>query len=403
MKTLPFVLASIVLLSFWTSTQGSLQTSIQVNSSGTIEYSKQSLVIKSCTLNCYSLFEITPEIYAGLYDMSVADWSANVVAGIAAVHVIRPDFKALVYANLRTADPNNYPGRVELFAANGWLLKDKDGDYIRDDVGWLVDVGNPGYQSYIADYLNTQINSLGYDGVGGDNCLCYGTDELFWGCSATPINPRTGNPWTDGEVRQALISLHNAIKSAIGSKLLYCNGIYSGYRFYQHQSAYQEILSASSLDGFASEGMWHPFVISNIKWMTETEWLQSVNLLVWIQDNWLAGHPERFYVPVCKLAYGNRNPTPLPLGCTREQIATFAFASTLLGAKTNQIYFNTCAGPTFDSEVMQPLYNIDPGIKQLSHNQRNSRLRERFHKSQSPRQPYRPTILSELKPELRNP
>jgi len=100
MKRLPFVLVLLVFLSFWTNAQGLLQTSRKVNSIGTIEYSTQSFVTKRYTFNCYNIFDTTPQIYAGLYDMSVADWGANVRAGIAEVKAIKPDFKVLLYWNL---------------------------------------------------------------------------------------------------------------------------------------------------------------------------------------------------------------------------------------------------------------------------------------------------------------
>jgi len=351
-KALKFAVCAFMLLAFASNT---IYCQVQAQTE---------LSIKHFTINAYNIFDTTPQIYAGLYDMSVADWSTNVRAGIAQVKTIKPDFKALLYCNTRTADPL-YTGRVELFAQNGWLLKDRYENYIRDDVGWLVDVGNPAYQSYIANYLNTQINNLGYDGVYADNSLFWGASELFWGISVTPINPRTNQPWTDTEARGALVGLHKAIKSAIGSKLLCCNGIWSGYRFYDHQSEYQEILLASPMDGFMSEGIWHPYVHSTTNiWMSEQQWRESVQFLIWIQNHFLSGHPNKFYMPVCKLAFGNQVYTNRPSGATREQMATYAFASTLLGAKVataNQIYLGVNSESDFCKQVMQPLYNAQIG------------------------------------------
>jgi hypothetical protein len=299
------------------------------------------LVIKRFTINAYGIFDTTPEIYAGLYDMTEAGWDENVRNKIAQVKAIKTDFNALVYRNMRSVESSRPEWAT--FVANGWLLKDSLGNIIPTDVGYLVDIGSAGYQAWIASYLNTQISSLGYDGVFADNSLFYGTGDHFYRAAATPINPRTNRPWTSAEVRQALLDLHVAIKNAIGSKLLCCNGIFCGSRFYDHQSAYQEFLSSSPMDGFMSEGAWYPNY-DNPQWMSEQTWVEAVNFLVWIQDNWLAGHSNRFYVPVCKLAYGNQAPTSLPSGATKGQMATYAYSSSLLGIKTStasQVYLST--------------------------------------------------------------
>jgi hypothetical protein len=322
------------------------------------------LVIKRFTINAYGIFDTTPQIYAGLYDMTEAGWNENVRNNIAQVKAIKPSFKALLYYNLRSIIPDWQP-EYQACIDNDWFLKDASGNPIATDVGYLVDIGSSGWQNYLAGRLSTRMTDCGYDGVFGDNGLFYGTSEIFYGAAATPINPRTGQPWTNAEVRQAYIELHTAIKNAIGSKLLVCNGIWTGYRYYDHENAWNEILSESPLDGFMSESLWHPYVFSSsCIWMSETQWLQAVQFLIWVQDDWLGGHSNRVFVPMVKLARGSHALTPLPSGCTREQMATYAYASMLLGVETDkaaQIYFCTGAtGVTFDLQ-MQPLYNAQIG------------------------------------------
>jgi hypothetical protein len=317
-----------------------------------------SLMIKHFTINCYGIFDTTPQTFASLYDMTKADWSAYVSGKIAQVKTLKPSFKALIYWNMRSVQDVSWMSEVWTACVNnGWFLLDSSRNRILTDVGYLVDFGNPAYQAWIANYLKALMNSVSYDGIYGDNNLAWGTEEYFWGCSATPINPRTNHAWTDAEVRQAVINYHVAVKNAIGSKVLCCNGIWSGYRFYDHQSAYQEILSASPLDGFMSESLWHPYVgSSSVIWMSETQWQQAVNFLILVQNNWLSGHSNRFYVPVAKLAYGDNTHTPLPSGCTRAQMAKYAYASTLLGAETGQatqIYFSTFADSAFELQMEQ--------------------------------------------------
>jgi hypothetical protein len=172
----------------------------------------QSLVIKRYNANLYGTFDTTPQIYAGLYDMTEADRAANVVNGIVAVHQLRPDFKALLYQNMRCVQTSS--AAYTTFLNNGWLLRDTSGALITTDVpnSYLVDVGNSAYQTWIGNYLNSAISATslgtvyGYDGVFADNSLFWGRD-LWWGLSVTPVNPRTSRPWTDAECRQALIKM----------------------------------------------------------------------------------------------------------------------------------------------------------------------------------------------------
>lgn len=360
MKKLPFGLTLLVVFfSLSTNALGLVQTNISVKSSGTIEYLTQSLVIKLCTVNEYAIFDTTPQIYAGLYDMCAADMSTNVRNNIAQVHQIRPDFKALLYRNIRSILQTN--AEWQTFVNNGWILKDSSGNYVSCDVGYLVDMGSPGYQNWIANYLNSEISSLGYDGVFADNSLAWGAGEWFWGASV-PINPRTGNVWQDSEVIQAEIGLHNAIKGVIGSKLLWCNGIYSGNRFYWFQSQYTQVLASSKLDGFTSEGTWYlrGDEGQGYVWISEQYWLDSLNFLVWTQDNFLSGHPNRFNIACCLLRNTAGTPFALPSGATQEQMATFAYTSTLLGIKSNQTYLGLLADSNFMTQVVQPL-RVDMG------------------------------------------
>jgi hypothetical protein len=369
MKRLPLLLAFLILLSFFSATQGSLQTSSRVKSSGTIEYSTQTLILKHFTWNAYGIFDTTPENYAEIYDLTGADQTSNVKTNIAAVKAINPNFIALMYWNFRSASSYSMPEVYDECVANNWFLKDAAGNPVSCDVGYLIDVGNANYQTYIATYTKNRMNICGYDGIFADNSLFYGAGEAFWGredSGQTPINPRTGHSWTNSEIRQAYIALHKAIKNAIGSKLLCCNNVFSGYRFWDHQNDYEEYFTSSPMDGVMSEGMWHPYLGSTpCIWMSEANWKEAVDFLVWIQDNWLSGHPSRFHVPVAKLAKGNQVHTSLPAGATLKQIVTYAYCSTLLGAKTAtaaQIYFTTNLGTSdLQSINIKQLYDAPIG------------------------------------------
>jgi len=345
----------LVLLGFLITVQG-LQMNRSITSNGTIDYSMRDIVIKRYT-SPHFFNDTEAETIATLFDMCQA--SRWVAEKIRQVHGIRPDFKALLYRNLRAI--YNYSGEWQMALDNNWILKDENGQLVYVTVyptNYLVDIGNPQYQKWVVNWIKENINQYGFDGVMTDFSLHAWASEHFWNASASPINPRTGKSWKDEEIRQALIEVHKEIKNAISSNLLVCNGIFQGQRFWRRYDEYMEILSNSPLDGLVSEGLWYQYKGT---WMSEEEWLDSLNMLVWFQDNFLKEKPERIFVPGCKLESTVGDPYPLPPNCSKEQMATYAFASTLLGAKNNQNYLALIADVNFTISIVQPLYNVDVG------------------------------------------
>lgn len=244
------------------------------------------------------------------------------------IHAIRPDFKALFYRNVRAVYPY-WKDEWELFKANNWVLKDKNGAYVYcTEYGpsnyMMVDIGNPSYQRWVANKIKEVIYKYGFDGVFLDNGMGV-TTGVFWSASGKPINPRTGSYWTNSEVKRAYLEIHPKIKNAIGSKLLIPNGIWRGERFYEYYGDFVELLENSPMDGFMSEGIWNAY---NGKWFSEERWKKSLDFLIWVQENYLKG-TSRVFVPVCSL----RNN---PAGCSDYQLASYGIASTLLGIKEGQ-------------------------------------------------------------------
>lgn len=357
MKTRALLVCGLlVLLGLSISAQG-LQISEGIKSYGIIEYSAhaQSVVIKRYTAT-YSFSGITPETVAELFDMCQA-WTA-VAEKIRQVHQIRQDFKALLYRNIR-AVYNYREDEWQTALDNDWILKDVNGDYVYSTKwpnNYMVDIGNPEYQIWVASWVKENIDQYGFDGVFADVSLSAWASEHFWSTSAPPINPRTGDLWKDEEVRQALIEVHKEIKKAIGSTLLVCNGIYEGHRFWRRYDGYMEILSNSPLDGIMSEGLLYA---KNGIWYSEAQWLDCLNFLVWVQNNFLKDHPNRFFVAVC-IASG----VTLPAGCTSEQLALYGFASTLLGVNNSQNYLFLAHpdDPLSFINFVQDLHNINVGF-----------------------------------------
>jgi len=357
-----FSLLIILSLSILASVKG-VPMSKSITSFGEIEYLMDTLSLKRFT-GPKHFSNVNANQIAELFDMSkVWPWDET---KIREVYRIRRDFKALLNRNIR-AISNTSLDEWQTAFENNLLLKDAYGNLIYV-LGWpqnyVVDIGNPDYQAWVANWIEEHIDLYGYDGVFADCSFDSLATQQWFGLSATPINPRTGTNWTDAEVRQAQIQLHLTIKRAIGSKLLVSNGIMEGTRFWRNYNGYMELLSNSSLDGIMSEALWYQY---RGVWMTEEQWLNSLKMLVWFQDNFLQGKPERVYVPTCKIESFGGESYPLPLGVTGKQMATYALASTLLGIKTNQTYLCLQANPNFTKQVIQPLFDIEVGAPKNSY------------------------------------
>lgn len=339
----------LVLLSLLITVQA-LPTSKSISSYGTITYSTQSIILKRCASTNIQTMNATT--LARLFDMCQAwSWDAQ---KIQQVRQTRPDFKALLYRCIKAI---TYQSDEWQMALDGnWLLKDSNGKLVYDvsyPNHYLVDIANQQYQKWVANWIKDNIDQYGFDGVMADNSLYTRADDIFWTASTQPINPRTGTTWTNEEVRQALIQIHTEIKNAIDSRILFCNGINEGYHFWRRYSEYMEFLLNSPFDGFGSEFLWYG---GDGAWMSETEWLDSLKLLVFVQDNFLKNNTNRIYGPTCILDL------PLPTNCSKEKMATYAFASTMLGTKTNQNYFELSTEDVdFATNVIQPLFDINVG------------------------------------------
>jgi hypothetical protein len=338
----------LVFLVFLTPVQGA-QTSESINSYGTIMYSTQPLALRRYAFDDL-LKKMDAATLASLFDMCQAwSWDAQ---KIQQVRQIRPDFKALLYRCIKAITYQSVEWQMAL--DGNWLLKDVNGQLVYDThypSHYLVDIGNEQYQKWVANWIRENIDQYGFDGVMADNSLYAWANEIFWTASTQPTNPRTGTSWTNEEVRQALIQIHKEIKNAIGFRILWCNGIMEGYRFWRRYNEYMEFLNNSPMDGFGSEFLWH-----NGAWMSEAEWLDSLNFLVLVQDNFLKQNLNKMYGAACIL-------DQLSTDCTKEQMLTYAFASTLLGIKTNQNYLALyTADISFTTQVIQPLFNIGIGV-----------------------------------------
>ena len=274
-------------------------------------------------------------------------WQGEIVEQI---HGIDPSVKVFLYRNMIVIKSFNPEWETAL--EGGWLLRDSEGNLIHSTIWpthYLVDLVNQGYRDFMVTWLNEYFRLFGFDGVFADNCLKISVDQWCWDATGKPVNPRTGNLYTDEEIRDDTISFINYVKSRIDNKLWISNGIFEGQRFFKRQDDWKRVLIESSIDGFLSEGLfcWKEYY-------SEDKWKQSVDFVVWVQNNFL-NQTEKIF-----RAHGQCKLEHLLVNCTQKQMATFVFSSLLLGVNKSQNYLSLQGAMLLDE--VQNLFKIDLGV-----------------------------------------
>lgn len=343
----------------------SSQYSRLIQTTGVIDYSsfKIGIYVTSWNFNEYNAGTI-----AETFDMSQSWWvdpsdtGNQYDAKMDQVHALNPNYKFLLYRDCMSV---HYDDEIAYAESQGWLLKDINSNYVTE-ASWpdnkMVDITNKSYQQWLGAKVKSWLDQHpSFDGVMADNSLKYYAHEFDWGCSSRPINPQTGTYFTDQEILDGCAGVLNAIIDAIGSnKLVVANGIWSGFVWNSSQGdGYRYILSkVPRLNGLSSEGCFNPF---GNQWLSETDWLSSVNLVSWIQDNFL-NEPERYFEATCRA-----DSNSLPSGATTQQMMIYGFSSMLLSTKysspQNTIYFgvdysNSAEYPT-ELQLVQKLRSLD--------------------------------------------
>jgi hypothetical protein len=307
--------------------------------------------------------EYDAETIAKTFDMSQSWYTYNWDPGwdysakMNQVHALNQNYKFLMYRNCISV-PDYLTDEWNYAQSQGWLLKDINGNYVTE--GWTdlygVDITNPAYQQWLAAKVKSLLDLQPFDGVYVDNGLKYNAaifDALF---TTRPINPRTGTYFTDQEIRDGMAGMLNAIIDAIGtSKLLMPNGIWNGAAWWNNPSAdgYRYILSkVPRLNCLGSEGTFRAY---DGQWYSESNWKQSVDFVVWVQDNFLNGHSDRYFDAAC-------TSVTLPPGATVEQVIKYGYCSMLLGTKfsspQNTIEFGFSESNLPNATLLQLLQKI---------------------------------------------
>ena len=103
------------------------------------------------------------------------------------------------------------------------------------------------------------------------------------------------------------------------------NGIWNGATWFSSDGdGYRYILSqVPRLNALESEGT---FTDYSGKWYSEIDWQKSVELISWVQDNFLSNNSERYFSAACIASV-------LPSNTSIESVMTYGYCSTMLAAK----------------------------------------------------------------------
>lgn len=359
------MLVSVVVLSCSISANpaaGLDSRSLSIQATGTIVYSsfKVGVYVSSWNFHAYDAATI-----AATFDMSQSWWIPPSDTGnqygakIGQVHALNPNYKALVYRDVRNIY-DYWTDEWNLANSSGWLLKDSNGNYVINTALneiYRVDITNRDYQKWVANKIKSWLQQYPFfDGVMADNGLKYSVTEWEADSSGRPINPRTGTYFTWDEIKTGYSQLLNEIVSAVGSsKLVVPNGIWRGKTFYDHPNTYTAIMSeVPDLNGLASEGTFRAY---DDQWYSESDWKKSIDFVVWVQDNFLKGHPERCFSGKCVSS-------TLPSGATVEQVIQYGYCSMLLSAKYSSPQNIICFGLNYAQylnflPLVQKLRSVD--------------------------------------------
>jgi len=281
--------------------------------------------------------------YIAAHDsMLITDGYPVADSEVATLHAMNPALTVLPYINaLETTGADHvYPGWCSVPMTDyvcpagdtivaqhpDWELRDAAGDVVYDRACGtscvVMDPANPGYIAYREQEMQWYVDTYGYDGVFLDQIFPSPSTSTY---DATPIDPRTGGPYTATAWAQDVTTFLSGMKQALGSRLLIINSLGSGAEYAANSAAEDGFLSVA--DGAAEEGF--------IQWSTDTAprsvaaWLQDVQSIAAVSS-------------MGKLAIGWTDATASQASAgAADQAARYSLASYLLGAGPAALrYFN---------------------------------------------------------------
>jgi len=303
----------------------------------------------------YASFAYTPAQEVQYFDLWIGHWDAVSSLAVPAKQ-LQSNFKAFLYCNPLSrfsSGSNDPPGTFATFQNNGWLLKDTSNNLVSGGgSSYYVDFGNPAVWAWYANWINGYLTTYGLDGVQIDNV--FWDSQVWYYTSQTAINPRTGVAWTDSQILNAYAGFISEIKDVLGpSKTVLINGIYNGESWRFPTTSIQALINAGA-DGVISEG-WLGDAYS-LSWagFTEQNWVNSINMAVWLQNNLLAVKSNAVFLPLCACASTNPDvPGTLNGQATSAQYTTYAYASLLMAATYNGNYLFLGTTDSYSQSLFQ--------------------------------------------------
>jgi hypothetical protein len=135
----------------------------------------------------------------------------------------------------------------------------------------LMDQGNPGWRAFHAARLANYLQVYDFDGVD--------LDSMGWGAvrsytTSKPVNPATGRTYTSKEWLDLSVLTLNAVKAAVGDKLVLFNGLTNGTSY-----TVTSVLATSNADGGIAEGFLRNPTTAATAFPGVSAWLANVHML----------------------------------------------------------------------------------------------------------------------------
>jgi len=340
---------------------------MSLSSSGTINYPATSNRQIKILRQSFQSGSWSASKLASIIDVYQAHYDALGV--IPQIKAIRPDVLGFVYYNSihvwRQGHVEYDAEKLQLFIDNNWILRDTSGNYVKayGESAYYVDFGNPAYHTWLANWYEGYIGQYGLDGASLDNWFC--ESSVWYYTSQTPINPRTGNQWTNQQICDAFKAMTLKVKQVIGSgKHVLLNGVYNGNSFYtsgRNQYFIDGILNGGS-DALMSEGWISSYDAS--EWYSEETWKKGIDFTVWMEDNFQGD----YFMTICadESFFSGNNFPPDMTEAQYQQYVTYCYASRLLTVK--QLTAIMCFGYYIENAYPQSLFKIKIGTPSESYN-----------------------------------
>lgn len=288
------------------------------------------------------------------------------------ISILEPSFIRLLYRNIREIYQSEFDNGVDGVSFNKtWLLKNASGSYVKKGGNYMVDIGNPYYQQWVANwYYNHSTNYPYFDGFFLDNGLYPSEGNWHYGSNGDPINPRTGTNFTTDQIVNAYINIYKAIKAKNPGRIMIANGVGTGGRW-MRWGVKDNYIKLVNETGFMTEewlSSWeNSLTNSNYIYYSENysqnvnyNWKDSIDMLVEVGNNFSG----KYIVVVAQVAddhydWDPKLPSPLTTTAAKQQYCIYNYASLLLAASTKNTYLMDLG--LWGATNMQNLWKTDVG------------------------------------------